>query len=227
MTIGNERVVFWDFDGTLATRVGAWSSVLTKALQVVAPEFDVTEGAFRSEPQVGFPWHAPNVDAVTRSAGAWWAAQDDLFRLAYSDAGVDPVSAELAIAEIPTEYYRPTAWLLAPDAVLALKRSAATGYRNAILSNHAPELPTLVDQLGLGPWVDVTITSATVGAEKPSPAIFAFAINATNAGSDTWMIGDNPVADIAGAEAVGIRAIRVGGDTTLAMAAEQIVRASR
>lgn len=220
-------MVFWDFDGTLATRVGAWSSVLIEALRLVAPELDVTEEAFLSEPQVGFPWHAPDLIAVKHSAKAWWAAHDDLFRLAYSDAGIDPVLAELAIAEIPTEYYRPTAWLLASDAVSALKCTAAAGYRNAILSNHAPELPILVDQLGLGAWVDVTITSASVGAEKPSSAIFAFAIDVTNAGSDRWMIGDNPVADIAGAEAVGIGAIRVGGGTTLTVAAEQVVRASR
>jgi putative hydrolase of the HAD superfamily len=226
MTTGRERVVLWDFDGTLATRVEAWSSVLTEALRVVAPKLGVTEEAFLSEPRVGFPWHAPDLAAVTRSARAWWAAQDDLLRLTYSDADVDPVSAELAIAHVPTVYYRPTAWLLAPDAVSALKCTAAAGYRNAILSNHAPELPTLVDQLGLGPWVDVTITSASVGAEKPSPAIFALAIHVTNAGGDTWMIGDNPIADIAGAQAVGMRAIRVGGDTTLAMAAEQVAKAS-
>ena len=46
-----------------------------------------------------------------------------------------------------------------------------------------------------------------------------------NAGKDVWMIGDNPVADIAGAQAVGMRAILVGSDISLNQAATQVADA--
>ena len=92
-----------------------------------------------------------------------------------------------------------------------------------ILSNHAPELPQLVADLGLAPLIDRTITSAMVGAEKPNRRIFEYAMDVADAGDDVWMVGDNPVADIGGAEAVGIRAIHITPNCTLTDAANQIV----
>ena len=100
------------------------------------------------------------------------------------------------------------------------------GYHNVILSNHAPELPQLVTALGLGDWIETTITSAALGTEKPNPRIFERAIEITRAGDDVWMVGDNPVADIAGAEGVGIRAIQIGPTLTLTDAAIQIVEST-
>lgn len=89
------------------------------------------------------------------------------------------------------------------------------------------ELPVLVDALGLRPIVDTTVTSALVGAEKLNPRIFHYALQLAGAGDDVWMVGDNPVADIGGARAVGIRAIHVGDGRTLTDAAAEITAASR
>jgi len=164
-----DRVVFWDFDGTLASRDGLWSATLATALLPIAPTLGLTAADFRDELSIGFPWHTPDVARVTQSTTAWWAAQHGLFLRAYRGAGVTPSDAERAIAAIPAEYYRPTAWTVADGAPSALSLTVAAGYRNAILSNHAPELPQLVAALGLNQWIDVTVTSATVGAEKPSP----------------------------------------------------------
>ncbi|MFC4245048.1 HAD family hydrolase [Gryllotalpicola reticulitermitis] len=223
MRYGSKRVVFWDFDGTLAMRDGLWSETLAQALLSIAPELGLSAGDFRDQLSVGFPWHAPDVVRVTQSAAAWWAAQHALFLDAYTNAGVPPDDAERAIAAVPREYYRPTAWTLAADAVSALSATAAAGYRNVILSNHAPELPQLVADLGLARLIDRTITSAAVGAEKPNPHIFEYALEDMGAGDDVWMIGDNPVADIGGAEAVGIRAIHINPQCTLSDAVNQIV----
>jgi len=219
---GIERVVFWDFDGTLAFRDGHWSSTLASALALVRPELALSAEDFRDDISVGFPWHAPDVIRITESAAAWWAAQRPLFLRAYTAAGVSHDAANAAISRIPKEYYRPTAWTLAYDAITALRTTADAGYQNVVLSNHAPELPGLVSDLGLGAWIATTVTSAAVGAEKPDARIFQYAIALTNAGEDVWMIGDNLTADIAGAEAVGIHAIHIGNDCTLLRAAERI-----
>jgi len=220
---GTNRVVFWDFDGTLAFREGLWSSTLAKALERVAPDLPLTAADFGAGLAVGFPWHAPDVVRVTQSAAEWWAAQHPQFLRAYTSSGVPSDTAEEAIAVIPAEYYRPTAWALADDAIPALLTTVAGGYQNVILSNHAPELPGLVADLGLGPWIDATVTSAAVGSEKPDARIFEHGMQLSDAGDDVWMVGDNPTADIAGAEAAGIRAILVGRDRTLIQAAQQIV----
>jgi len=93
-----------------------------------------------------------------------------------------------------------------------------------ILSNHAPELPALVTALGLGPVVDATVPSALTGAEKSNPRILQYAFQLTGAGDDVRMLGHNPVADIAGAQAVGMRAAHVGDGRTLIDAAKSLAR---
>ncbi|WIB64036.1 HAD-IA family hydrolase [Curtobacterium sp. MCBD17_040] len=75
--------------------------------------------------------------------------------------------------------------------------------------------------------VDTTVTSALIGAEKLNPRIFQYALQLTSAGEDVWMLGDNPIAEIAGAQAVGTRAIRVGDGQTLTDAAAEITVAVR
>lgn len=77
---------------------------------------------------------------------------------------------------------------------------------------------------------DLTITSATVGAEKPNPVIFRYAIHTAGAApANSWMIGDNPIADVEGARMAGLSAILADGiyadaiGVTVLQAAEQIV----
>jgi FMN phosphatase YigB (HAD superfamily) len=84
------------------------------------------------------------------------------------------------------------------------------GWRHAILSNHVPELPSMVSGLGLSHLIDVVFTSAATGYEKPNPRAFEIALEACGWPSESWMVGDNPIADIAGAEAFGIPAVLVG-----------------
>ena len=204
-----ERVVFWDFDGTLAQRDGLFAGALIDALRSIAPSTDVPREELRPHLRAGFPWHAPDVITRPLSPEHWWHRLHPVFARAYRACGVDDDLAAAAAVGVATQFYRPDAWELTPGASRALERVRDAGYANVILSNHGPELPALVDALGLR--VDLTITSAAAGIEKPHPAIFRHAIEATNAGTDTWMIGDNPVADVQGAESVGIRAILADG----------------
>lgn len=228
------RVVFWDFDGTLARRSGMWSGALVEAMMRVDPSTRLTVEHLRPHLGRGFPWHQPMMLRAAESAAQWWAAMHPVFEAAYVANGVDRGRASAAASLVPTEFYRPDAWKLIDGAYEALLLTADAGFRNIVLSNHAPELATLVDRLGIGLLVEETITSASVGAEKPNPAIFAFALNKAGLANadEAWMVGDNPVADIEGASAVGIRAILVGDSPdvgarlTVSQAAALIVGAS-
>src|SRR5258708_36470266 len=64
----------------------------------------------------------------------------------------------------------------------------------------------------LAHFADCRLSSADVGFLKPHPAIFQAALDCLGVGSDEAIfIGDNPEADIAGAQAVGMRGVlRVG-----------------
>jgi putative hydrolase of the HAD superfamily len=98
-----------------------------------------------------------------------------------------------------------------PGATEALSALQREGVTQAVLSNHVPELPAIVDALGLAGYFDTVFTSATIGFEKPHPGIFGHALDAFGHPDDVWLIGDNPVADVEGATAAGIRAVLVEG----------------
>ena len=58
------------------------------------------------------------------------------------------------------------------------------------------------------------MTSAATGYEKPNPEAFKNALVTTGNPERVWMIGDEPVADIQGAEAAGLPAILVRSPQT-------------
>jgi putative hydrolase of the HAD superfamily len=122
------------------------------------------------------------------------------------------VSSERAseLVEHARECYLDTAkWRLFDDTLPVLSRLLDSGWRHVILSNHVPELPDLVDQLGLGSLVEATVSSALTGYEKPHPEMFRLGRASAGEPDTIWMVGDNPAADVRGAEAVGIPAILV------------------
>lgn len=64
------------------------------------------------------------------------------------------------------------------------------------------------DLLRYFPDQNLRITAADVGYLKPHPTIFHHALNLMHASADEVIfVGDNPVADIAGAQGVGMKAI--------------------
>lgn len=226
MSPKNARVVFWDFDETPATRNETWSGALARALNDITGTQTSTAADFDGCLSTGFSGHRPDVVRPVSSASEWWDALAPVFFRACESAGVTGPTATRAVSAIPGEYYRVSAWKLRSGARPALTQVAAAGYRNVVLSNHGAELPNLADELGLMQFVDTVVTSATVGAEKPNPQIFRHALHLSDAGDDVWMVGDNPIADIEGAEAVGMKALLIGPDRTLLDAADIIVSAA-
>jgi FMN phosphatase YigB (HAD superfamily) len=64
------------------------------------------------------------------------------------------------------------------------------------------------ERAGLADAIDGVVTSHDVGWRKPHRAMFDRALElAAAAPNEAFMVGDNPVADVRGAQAVGIRAI--------------------
>lgn len=105
-------------------------------------------------------------------------------------------------------YLDPETWTVYDDVVPALERLSADGWRHMIVSNHVPELGKLVEDLGLSPFFDAVVNSAILGYEKPHPEIFRAAL-AHCASERVVMVGDNPVADVQGAQSLGLEAYLV------------------
>ena len=96
-----------------------------------------------------------------------------------------------------------------PGAVAALERLRESGIRLALLTNGSAEKQWgKIRQFGLQRYFDHIQVEGDVGFGKPDEQAFRHALAALDARpQETWMVGDNLLADIAGAQRVGIHAI--------------------
>jgi putative hydrolase of the HAD superfamily len=128
---------------------------------------------------------------------------------AYEAAGYAPARALELAGAVHRLYVDPgVGWALFEDTLPALERLSQAGWTHAILSNHVPELRQLVTGLGLDDAVAFVSCSAETGYEKPHERAFASVLDRLRP-EEAWMVGDNVVADVLGAEAVGIPAVLV------------------
>jgi putative hydrolase of the HAD superfamily len=82
-----------------------------------------------------------------------------------------------------------------------------------VVSNWDVSLADVLERVGLAPLVDAVVTSAAVGAAKPSPAIFAHALGLAGvAAQDALHVGDSLDEDVRGAAACGISAVLLRRD---------------
>jgi putative hydrolase of the HAD superfamily len=212
MTARGCRLLIWDFDGTLAHRRGetGWSTLLAEVLDGEDPGHRHSAETFRPHLRSGFPWHQPEIaHPELCEAEAWWASVRPLLARAYEAAGYPPPRAVELAAAAQQLYVDPTVgWTLFDDTLPALERLSQAGWTHAILSNHVPELRQIVGGLGLDGSVAAVSCSAETGYEKPHERAFASVLDLLRP-TESWMVGDNAVADFLGAEAVGIPAVLV------------------
>lgn len=207
-----DHLLLWDFDNTLARRDGLWAGALVTAL-VDAGHDEPDIRRLRAGLQSGFPWHSPDVGHEHISdAESWWAALAPTLRSANIGAGFSRSTARAAVDRVREIYLDPSTWTVFPDARAALRHAADRGWRNAILSNHVPELGRLVAQLGLDEHLEATITSAELGWEKPNARAFECAVQQLGSPRHVVMIGDSRRADYDGAIAAGLRAVLIPSD---------------
>jgi putative hydrolase of the HAD superfamily len=212
VSVTGGRLVIWDFDGTLAHRRGetGWSILLAEALDAEEPGHGHTADTFRPHLREGFPWHRPEVaHPELCEPEAWWASVCAVLGRAYEAAGYPPERALELAAVARRLYVDPGAgWELFEDTLPTLGRLSEAGWRHAILSNHVPELRQIVAGLGLEDAVALVSCSAETGYEKPHARAFASVLDRLRP-VEAWMVGDNVVADVLGAEVVGIPAVLV------------------
>jgi putative hydrolase of the HAD superfamily len=205
--------VLLDFDGTLAHRPGMWSGCLLDVLDEIAPGHGLAVADLRPGLSRGFPWDDHEVDhRHLATPDLWWAELEPLFHRILLSAGVPPSVVPTAVSRVRSHYCDPTRFSLFADTVDALGRLKNGGWSLVILSNHVPELPSIVDGLGLRPLIDEVFTSGATGYEKPHPEAFALALGEESP-SRCFMVGDNPEADVLGAERIGLPGILVRSES--------------
>jgi len=201
------RAVFFDLDDTLCDETSAWQvcSAGTAALAARSlPALDpagVT--AFFLDHSDAY-WRAMDPISETRPIHAirtaHWLATLEAF--GHSD---HTLAAELAH---DYAHRRATELALFPDALPLLTALRAAGKRLVLITNGMQSTHVArIAHLGLEAYFDHTLISDAVGMAKPDPRIFRHALDLAGcAPHEAAMVGDNPINDIAGAQAAGITA---------------------
>lgn len=100
-----------------------------------------------------------------------------------------------------------------PDARIAIQTIRRLPARTMVVSNWDVSLEDVLDRLHLAPLLDSVVTSARVGARKPSAAIFAHALDLAGVAPQRAVhVGDSVNEDVEGARAAGIAPILLRRD---------------
>ncbi|MEE8353712.1 MAG: HAD-IA family hydrolase [Dehalococcoidales bacterium] len=205
-----QGTIIWDFEGTLVARPGLWRSAVMEVLNEHEPRHQVDEEQIRPYLRDGFPWHRPEEPHLhLATPDDWWLQLEPVFARAYQGVGFDRTRAEELATIVRRCFVNPERFVVFDDTIPALKHLSERGWKHVILSNHVPELPDIVAALGLSSHIDVCITSALTGYEKPNREAFRIALSMAGTPAAVWVIGDNLTADVRGAEALGLPAILV------------------
>ena len=137
----------------------------------------------------------------------WIAFTEDIVR---GMGGAPPGSRACAL-ELVRAWERHENFFLYEDALPALEELRRHGLRVGLVSNGQRDLDEFIMHHGLE--VDIAVASSTHGRQKPHPAIFEAALSALGVQpSEAAMVGDSLDDDIAGARALGMRALLLDRD---------------
>lgn len=122
-------------------------------------------------------------------------------------------TARQAFDDLYERFRGPSAWKLAPGAVLTFQALKAWGLRLGLLSNWDERLEDLLGGLGIIEYFDHRVISCQVGVEKPHPRIFAEALRqAGNSPEQILHVGDSYEWDIEPARLSGMHTLWINAD---------------
>jgi HAD superfamily hydrolase (TIGR01509 family) len=151
-------------------------------------------------------------------------AQRESFRLAFTArwleaAGIDadPSLVRAARQGYLAEYETPAVenavgygYRAYPDTVPALIALRDAEVKRAVISNADDDVTELCQQMAFAHEMDLIVTSALVGYEKPDVRTFRAALDPLGIPPEAALhIGDQPRSDVAGALATGMRAVLI------------------
>ena len=131
-------------------------------------------------------------------------------RIVLQEAGATGVSDELALGIIQNvgKVFSDTTFALFDDVLAAFVRLKRRRLILGVVSNLNRDLMPVCQELGLAPYLDLSVTSREVGSEKPHPAIFLAALERAGVGAtEAVYVGDHYGTDVLGARGVGMQAV--------------------
>ena len=161
-------------------------------------------------------WAESRTNAIAALQGDRELVHDEEVWIAFTEQivrgmGGDADGAHECAIDMVRAWERHENFALYEDALPALDDLRRRGLKIGLISNGQRDLDEFAAHHGLE--VDAIVGSKAHGRLKPDPSIFAAALAALGVAADeTAMVGDSYEDDIAGARALGIRAILLDRD---------------
>ena len=216
-----KKALFWDFDGTLIHPYESFLCALKAALEHA--QYAVETDVIRKFLHTVCTWYKPEISYQGATGAKWWETLFRNFEWFYKQNHVAEADWQTVNMIFKDSILDHRNYILYDGAKDILQKCQEMGYRNYILSNNFPELPWVIDKLGLSDCFAGYIVSSNVGFEKPRIEIFQYALRTARYPDLAYMIGDNPVADIQGGRSAGIKTILVHNNFSNEMAEDGVV----
>ena len=202
-------LILWDFDGTLTQSHPMWRRSFAEAFNAESGRRKITWKEVPFLPRVFLwdHWDEPHVNLSHPEA--YWEYMAERFEPIHRKMGLNPAQARRAARGVRDRVLDHRSYRLFPETRDILDFLRGKGWRQAVLSNHVPELPLIIRKLGLESYFEAVISSGSAGYEKPHPGIFHAALERLKPKGAVWMVGDNLIADALGARDQGIPSILV------------------
>ncbi len=155
-----------------------------------------------------YSWDMPEITYPDR-VDAWWEELFSRLDTLYEAYMVAPSHRKESNEQLKKGMLAPSNYALYEDALDTLKACQKLGFSQYVLSNNYPELEPIVKALGLSPYLSGVMVSAKIGYEKPRIELFQKALRLAGNPILSFMVGDNPDADVAGGRAAGMKTIFV------------------
>ena len=212
------RAVLFDFDDTLID----WSGVTLGWRELEAKRLSRVLSFVNARTKHNLTDLDRLVDTYTeRTRKAWAAARVNLrapimpniLLSTLTDMGVHDAASCRDEVLLAYDWSAVPGTVVFPDVPPALELLRSNGIRAGIVTNASLPMWMRDNELrehGLMDYFsECRLSAADVGYLKPHSRIFRFALEKMGTSAEeTVFVGDNPVADVAGAQAVGMRAVR-------------------
>lgn len=155
-------------------------------------------------------WYWADPERIRRGSLDLALARRELLTLAFERHGIDDFGL---LEEMSDAYQKLKAATIdiIPGALDTLESLRTAGIRLGLITNgDAQGQRAKVRKAGLEPLFDSILVAGEFGVAKPDPRVFLHTLDRLQAGPhEAWMVGDNLVTDIGGAQAVGIPGVWV------------------
>ena len=188
------RAVLFDLDGTILDRLSCLRVYVHNVVERLPNVFDPI-------PFLEYMDRLIELDAHGHGD------KHQVFRRLERDFGMTPGTWQRLLDDYETHF--PHTAIPFPKAHQTLALLRHRGFKLGLVTNGpiTSQQPK-IDGLGISGYFGTVLISGAEGVSKPDPEIFRRAVSRLGVkAEETVMVGDNPVADISGARALGMRAI--------------------